>query len=116
LRSHFGEAGEDHDHAGPGQQHGDRAELSKEAGDGRGKPEYAAADHGVDDQGGQAPAADGAHELVAGWARWEQFRHRAFVSQMACAWADRDGMCAGLRSGLDGREHALSVSGAAVAR
>ena len=55
--------------------------LPNQPGDGGGQSEDAAADDGIDHQRGEAPAADGANQAVAGSAGWGRFGHRVVLSQ-----------------------------------
>src|SRR5208282_4310225 len=64
ARRNFGKAADDHAHSGPGREHGIRAVVADECSHGRGQPKDSAADDGVHHQRNQAPAADGADEVV----------------------------------------------------
>jgi len=80
--SNFREAGDDHGHADAGQNNGQRADSSEQAGDRGGQSEDAAADDRVHHQRGEAPAAEGADEFLSRRGLWEGIRHRVFLSHM----------------------------------
>ncbi len=62
----FGEADDDDEDAGAGEQDGRRTPGAGERGQRRGKTEDAAADDAIDDDGGERPSADGADERDGG--------------------------------------------------
>ena len=81
-RSDLGKAAEDHAHPSSGQENGDGTQVSQQACDSGRQPENAAADYGVHYQRSQAPAANGANQLLAMGDLGERFGHRVVLSQV----------------------------------
>ena len=80
ARRNLGEAAHDHAHSGPGREHGIGAVVADERGHGRRQPKDSAADDGVHHQRNQAPAADGADQVMARRACRRRFHPRVCIT------------------------------------
>ena len=79
LRRDFRETGHDDTDRRSGQQHRNRTCSSYQASDRRGQPENSAADNGVHDQRGQAPAPNCSHQAGLWWRRHKARLYHIFA-------------------------------------